>query len=178
MTNGILVGKRELRNTFAGMDERVFIGLGSNMGDREARLKQAIADLKRRAGAVVQESSVIETAPWGFEAEQHFLNQVLELRTPLEPLPLMKELLDIESDMGRIRSEEPRYSSRPIDLDLLFYGDRVINLLELKVPHPLLEEREFVLKPMAEIAPDFIHPTDGHTMEELLDRLISTKQPG
>lgn len=144
--------------------ETVFIGLGSNLGEREKNLKEAIELLSRKC-EIVQRSAVHETEPFGFEDQPMFLNQIVEARTKLEPLKLLEFLKGIEKKIGR--KEAFRNGPRIIDLDIIFYGKRTINEKRLVVPHPQMHKRAFVLKPMAEIAPGFVHPLKKKTVKEL-----------
>jgi len=135
----------------------VFLGIGSNLGDRAGNLRNAVNMIGEVTGTAVRESSVYETEPWGFSADTSFLNMVVGFETSLHPGALLSAMLDIEVSMGRIRSKS-KYSSRVIDIDILLFGDLVLNEKLLQIPHPHLHERRFVLVPLAEIAPDFIHP--------------------
>jgi len=138
-----------------------YVGLGSNLGDREAILLRA-AD----AIDAVRLSPVIETEPWGYADQPRFLNAVAELETELSPRELLELLLDVERRLGRTR-EGPRYGPRTIDLDLLLYGDEVIDEPGLVVPHPRLLEREFVLEPLADLVPLLKIPGDGTVHDAL-----------
>ena len=134
----------------------VYLSLGSNLGDRHSLLLSAIDLLARRVGRLVLASSFIETEPWGFESPHRFLNAVVLLHTDLSPHALLKETQAIERELGRIRktpvSEGTRsYSDRPIDIDILLYGDLHLSTPELTIPHPLMNEREFVLRPLHEV---------------------------
>lgn len=148
-----------------------FILLGSNLGDREAILESAVDMIEERCGSVVLMSSLYESEPWGFETENLFLNQAIGVETSLSPHDLLSELLQIEAELGRVRQENHQgYESRPIDLDVIYYDDMVIADEELIVPHPSMHKRRFVLMPLCEIAPDFIHPLFRESNRELLAR--------
>ncbi|MEZ4999923.1 MAG: 2-amino-4-hydroxy-6-hydroxymethyldihydropteridine diphosphokinase [Bacteroidales bacterium] len=134
-----------------------YIGIGSNIGDRNGNLLRATEYLSDRTGKVISLSGIYETEPWGFSAGTPFLNMAAGVETALLPGELLKELIDIETGMGRVRSGSG-YQSRIIDLDILFYDDLVLNTEALVIPHPLLHRRSFVLDPLAEIAPDLVHP--------------------
>jgi len=142
----------------------VYLGLGTNLGKRTDNL-QAAATALPPAVKVLRVSSIYETEPWGYIEQPAFLNQVIEAETLLAPLELLAHLKHIEADLGR----QPtfRFGPRLIDLDILFYGDWVIDLPELRIPHPHLAERAFVLAPLAELAPTLRHPQTGKTILEL-----------
>lgn len=135
---------------------RYYIGLGTNRGDRKENLKNALANIKANNIEIVKESKIYETEAWGLEDQDDFLNQVIEIETFEEPEDLLKILNKIENEMGRVR--EIKWGPRIIDLDILFQEDLVLYTDDLKIPHPYVEEREFVLEPLNEIAPFFIHP--------------------
>ena len=139
----------------------VYVGLGSNLGDREATIRGALDRMQRLDSAVVlRVSSLRETEPVGYEDQPRFVNGVAELETTLEPLELLDRLLEIERDLGRTR-DGPRFGPRPIDLDLLVYDDVVLDHPRLTLPHPRLTEREFVLEPLAELDRDLEVPGRG-----------------
>ncbi len=151
---------------------KVYLGLGSNMRNRQENLDKALDLLSQRL-RVAKVSSVYDTEPVGNVNQPRFLNQVCEAYTRLAPVELLALAKGIEMKMGRTgRSNDPR----PIDIDILFYGDQVIETPELVVPHPRLPERAFVLIPLAEIAPDLVHPANGKTTEQLRTELTSGVQ--
>ena len=150
--------------------ESVFVLLGSNLGDRELLVNQACRMMGERCGEIVAKSRLFESEPWGFQSEHWFLNMVVRLATPLSPDALMQELLNIEKELGRDRTvQHEGYVSRPMDLDILYYGDEIIDTQLVIVPHPRLHQRRFTLLPLCDVAPDFVHPTIKKTNLQLLD---------
>jgi 2-amino-4-hydroxy-6-hydroxymethyldihydropteridine diphosphokinase len=147
---------------------KVFLGLGTNMGNREANLKETVALIEDNIGPILKVSPVFETEPWGFEADNNFLNVAVEVETSHTPPGVLGAILMIEAMLGRIRTET-QYSSRIIDIDILFYDDLIMDEITLKIPHPLLYKRKFVLVPLNEIAPDFIHPVLKKSIGTLLN---------
>ena len=158
---------------------RVALLLGGNQGDVKRTLQTAQQLINSRVGAVLRCSHRYESEPWGFPAAQRFSNQALEVSTDLWPLEVLDACRGIERELGRNRAAEAiekassgaAYSSRPIDIDIIFYGDEVIDDERLTVPHPLLAEREFALQPLAEIMRRHRHPVTGVTVGEMLDAL-------
>jgi len=150
------------------MDAPVFLGLGSNVGDREEALETAVRGLADRGYVATRVSSIWHTEPVGGPPQGWFLNQAVEGRTSLGPRALLEACLDTERAMGRVRAE--RYGPRRIDVDILFFGDRQVDEPGLEIPHPRLAERRFVLAPLAEVAPRLVHPVLGLTVEALLAR--------
>jgi 2-amino-4-hydroxy-6-hydroxymethyldihydropteridine diphosphokinase len=138
------------------------------MGDRLSYLSYALNELGTEAGRVTARSSVWETEPWGFEAEEQFLNMAVELTTTLDPDALLRVIKSMEAMLGRTRTTGPGYFSRVIDIDILLWGDRIISGPGLQIPHPRITERRFVLVPLCEIAPYSIHPGKGRSLIELL----------
>ena len=143
-----------------------YVALGSNLGDKEANLRRALELLIERGVEIVKTSTFISTEPYGVTDQPTFLNGVCEVRTSLEPLALLHILLAIEQEMGRVRLRH--WGERNIDLDLLLYEDVVMDTPELKLPHPDMQNRDFVLLPLAEIAPALIHPTLRKNISELV----------
>jgi 2-amino-4-hydroxy-6-hydroxymethyldihydropteridine diphosphokinase len=152
------------------MSKIVFLGLGTNLGNREENLKKAIVMIGENIGEIVSCSSVYETEPWGFQSENEFLNAVIKVRTELKPPGLLGRILMIEAQLGRLREgEEMGYKSRIIDIDILLYGHEIINKKSLQIPHPRIPERKFVLVPLCEISPEMVHPVLKKTLAELLE---------
>lgn len=151
------------------MKKLVYLSLGSNLGDREAYLREAISRL-RDLGVIRQVSAFYETQPVEVQSDQPwFLNCALAMQTELTPSNFLGRMLAVEQSMGRVRTE-PK-GTRTIDIDILFFGSDVLDTPELTVPHPALHRRRFVLEPLAEIAPAFMHPVLKRTVQELLDSL-------
>lgn len=132
---------------------RVFLGLGSNLGDRQANIQRAIELISERVGEVIRRSSLIESEPWGFESENNFLNGVILCETTLTPRQVLRKTQKIERDMGRKKKTVncQLYSDRPIDIDILLYDDLTVDEPDLKIPHPLMQERDFVMIPLQEL---------------------------
>lgn len=150
------------------MSERCFVGLGANLGDAAATVVDAIASLARLPDTrLVRASRLYRTPAWGVTAQPDFINAVAMLDTARDPLALLEDLLSIERDAGRDRSAATRWGPRALDLDLLLYGERVIDMPGLHVPHPHLHERAFVLVPLVEIAPDVRIPGVGAARDRL-----------
>ena len=145
----------------------VFLGIGTNLGNREINLEQAVAGIEENIGTVLQSSSIYETDPWGFESKDKFLNMIVKVETTLSPSLLLEKIKIIESLLGRVRGGM-RYSSRLIDIDILLYEDLIVDEERLVIPHPLMHERKFVLVPLCEIAPEMIHPVLKKSIAELL----------
>ena len=152
---------------------RAYVGLGANLGDRETTIRRAVELLADTVGVeVLAVSALRETDPVGVEDQPRFLNGAAALETTLEPRAVLEALLGIERVLGRVR-DGLRFGPRTIDLDLLLFGDETIDLPDLKVPHPELPRRAFVLVPLVEVDPHAVHPVLGLTMRDLLSKLDS-----
>jgi 2-amino-4-hydroxy-6-hydroxymethyldihydropteridine diphosphokinase len=154
----------------------IYLSLGSNLGHREQHLERALTLIQSRIGPLEKVSSIYESEPWGYSGSQHFYNCCAILKTSLDPIELMELLLKIEQDMGRHR-EGHGYSDRIIDIDLLLYGDSLVNQPSLKVPHPSMADRKFVLVPLAEIAANQIHPATGKSIQKMLEECTDPSEP-
>ena len=147
----------------------IYIALGSNLGDKKENLEEALRLLKKKGITVCKVSDFIVTEPYGVTDQPAFFNAAAEIKTEKSPIALLHTLLDIENEMGRKRLR--RWGERNIDLDLLLYDDQIIDLPELKVPHPDMQNRDFVLRPLAQIAPDAAHPVLKKTIKEMWESL-------
>ncbi len=155
------------------MFHRVFLCIGGNLGNREGYLSLTIDRIEDCVGAVVSMSDVYESESWGFEHETPFLNQVLEVKTSLSALCLLDVCHSIEAELGRNRYvSENTYLARTVDIDILFYDECIYTLPPLVVPHQKLHERKFVLEPLAQIAPSFLHPLLCKTIKKLRDECV------
>ena len=149
------------------MVNKVLTSIGSNLGDRALNIKKAITLIQDQLGDVIAISKLYETASWGYD-DYSYLNNAICLVTKLTPLDLISALLEIELKLGRKRSNSKFYKARTIDLDILLIEGVVINHKKLDVPHPLMNLRRFVLKPLADIAPDWVHELEGISVSDLL----------
>lgn len=148
---------------------KVFILLGSNLGDKYVLINKAIKSLVLEAGQLITVSDIFFSAPWGYESENQFYNAVIQLETILNPEKLLQKCIEIEQKLGRELKEKPDYEDRNIDIDILFYGQQIINLPDLIIPHPRMHLRKFTLLPLHQIAPDFIHPIFQKSVSQLLN---------
>jgi 2-amino-4-hydroxy-6-hydroxymethyldihydropteridine diphosphokinase len=151
----------------------LFLLLGSNVPEKRSILSQAAGLIEKEAGIIIHRSSVYETEPWGFEAEESFYNQVLQMRTSLPAIVILEKCIAIELEMGRKRTGR-RYESRIIDIDILFYGSLIMKSPQIEIPHPRLHLRRFTLEPLNEIAPDLIHPRLRKKISYLLNECRDT----
>ena len=152
----------------------VYLQLGSNIGDRLGNLDQSIKIITERIGNVLEKSNVYESTPWGVENQRNFLNQVIFVKSNFDPYTILDLVLQIEKDMGRIRIE--KWGERIIDIDILFIDDLIIESENLCIPHKFIAKRKFVLQPMCEIAPGFIHPKLNKTISQLLEECIDDEK--
>ena len=150
----------------------VYLGLGTNIGNKKENLTRAIEALSLALGHYTALSSFIETAPWGFESDNTFLNCAVSFETVLLPEELLDTTERIERELGRTaKSTGGTYHDRVIDIDILLYGNETIDTPRLTIPHPLMHLRDFVLEPLAEIAPEVVHPTTGKSISRLADEV-------
>ncbi|VBB46773.1 2-amino-4-hydroxy-6-hydroxymethyldihydropteridinepyrophosphokinase [uncultured Paludibacter sp.] len=148
-----------------------YLGIGTNLGDREANLNKAMILLREYVGDIYNISSFYTFKPWGFVSENDFSNAAVLVNTELNPSQLLDALKKIEKEMGRISTTTEIYEDRIIDIDILLYESRIINEQNLIIPHPNMEKREFVLVPLAEIAPDLVHPVTHKTILQMKNEL-------
>ena len=150
----------------------VYLGLGTNIGNKKENLTRAIEALSLALGHYTALSSFIDTAPWGFESDNTFLNCAVSFETVLLPEELLGTTERIERELGRtVKSTGGTYHDRVIDIDILLYGNETIDTPRLTIPHPLMHLRDFVLEPLAEIAPEVVHPTTGKSISRLADEV-------
>jgi len=160
------------------INNTLILSLGGNIGDVEACFKRALEEISVKLGKVEKQSSIYKTAAWGNENQPDFLNQVIIVSTDNSPIYCLQKLLEIEAKLGRIRVE--KWGERIIDIDILFYNQEVINTPNLIVPHPLIQERNFILMPLSEVTTQLVHPVMNKSIktlrEECKDKLIVKKQ--
>lgn len=150
-------------------EDTIYFGLGTNEGNKEENIRGAIEELSHLLGTPTAVATIIETEPWGFQSDNSFLNTVVAFKSTLAPEEILKATQEIERRLGRTKkSIDGCYSDRPIDIDILLYGNIVIESEHLTIPHPLLHKRLFVLQPLAQIAPGLIHPILGKSIARLL----------
>lgn len=151
-------------------NKKVYLLLGSNLGDRRKLIDEAILEIGAQVGAVFQQSSFYETAAWGREDQPGFLNVAIGVATALSPMEVLEKVLRIEQDLGRVRLE--KWGSRLIDIDLILFDDLIVDEGPvLQIPHPQMQHRKFVLEPLAELIPHYKHPLLQQTIQELLESL-------
>ena len=146
---------------------KLYVLLGGNLGDKKQLFEHTTRLLGERVGRITRQSAIYETEPWGFESSDLFWNQVLEITTNLSAEEVLEQTQQTEIELGRIRKTN-QYDSRTIDIDILFYGDQIISLENLSIPHPRIQDRKFALVPLNEIAPELIHPVFQKSIGQLL----------
>ena len=144
----------------------VYIQLGSNIRERESFIAKSMEQIEENVGEIIIASSVFKTTPWGNENQNNFLNSVIKIKTPFDSFKVLKKSQEIEKNLGRERVE--KWGERTIDIDILFYNNKIINTKELIIPHPLIQQRKFVLIPLSEIAPNYTHPILKKSISTLL----------
>lgn len=157
-------------------EQAAYLLLGGNIGDCVRTFRTARREISRRVGKITKASALFTSPAWGFEAREAFYNQAVEVHTALDPYALLRVLLEIERELGRVRTDAPGYASRTLDIDILLYGEASIHSRLLSVPHPLLPQRAFALLPLSQIAPDLLHPQLNLTVAQLLARCPDTVQ--
>jgi 2-amino-4-hydroxy-6-hydroxymethyldihydropteridine diphosphokinase len=145
---------------------KIYLILGSNIGNKQQTIEKAIVELEKRIGAIHQKSSMYATEPWGMNTNEIFINQVVALESEFLPLNILKHCLEIEKQFGRTRHSNT-YENRTLDVDILFIDQMILNSKDLQIPHPRILERRFVLEPLLEICPDFVHPQLNKTIRQL-----------
>jgi 2-amino-4-hydroxy-6-hydroxymethyldihydropteridine diphosphokinase len=150
---------------------KVFLLLGGNIEPRLAFLKQALLKLQEYGYCIISVSSIYESEAWGFESELKFLNKLLIIETDHSPTEMLHDILKIENELGRKRVKKSIYTSRNIDIDILYFNDLFLQQSDLEIPHPRLHKRHFALLPLVELAPEYVHPVLKKTNRELLELL-------
>ncbi len=153
--------------------KKAYLSLGSNIGDKKQNIEIAKKHLQNECGNITLVSDYFETEPWGFSSENNFINIALELETKLSPIGLLNKVLNIEREIGRVRKKNTnKYNDRLIDIDIVFYENEIIKTPDLIIPHPLMHKRLFVLQPLSQIIPDFIHPIFKKSIKHLTNQAI------
>ncbi|MGC8721865.1 MAG: 2-amino-4-hydroxy-6-hydroxymethyldihydropteridine diphosphokinase [Caldisericaceae bacterium] len=155
---------------------KAFLGVGSNIGDRKRNIEEAFQRIEAAGIKIIKKSEIVETEPYGLKAQPNFLNCAVEVETNFNPGELLATLLSIELEMGRVR--KIHWGPRIIDLDILFFDDSIVATSNLKIPHPDLQNRLFVLEPLSQIAPYYKHPVINKTVKEMLDELKGKNSKG
>ena len=148
------------------MSAKVYLLLGSNMNNPEWQIQKAKSEISQSIGEITESSSCYATAPWGNANQSNFINQVIKVNTTLNPMETMQTILSIEEKLGRIRTE--KNAPRAIDIDILFFDKEIVDVPNLQIPHPHIQDRNFVLIPLNEIAPSFVHPVLQKNIHELM----------
>lgn len=155
------------------MDHLVYVTFGSNQGERKENILSAIDLMEKKQMEFLRISTMYETAPYGLKEQPKFMNCAALIKTTCAPMELMDTLLDIEKVLGRVRNV--KWGPRTIDIDIIFYDNKIINFVDLIIPHPDMQNREFVLRPLAEIAPDYIHPKFKKSVAALLNEIAGVR---
>lgn len=155
------------------MEVPCFLQLGTNKGDKYQNLEKAIVFIETHIGHVEKRSAVYESEPWGYNDEETYFNQVIKVVTHLSAENLLNKCLEIETQLGRIRTRSS-YEARTMDIDILFYGKAIIKMDKLEIPHPRIQERKFVLLPLSEIESEFVHPELNSTIHKILEECEDT----
>lgn len=151
--------------------KHAIISLGSNLGNRKENIELAYRLIEMSCGNIIKRSSFYETPPWGFDSTSSFYNSIIEIKTALQPLELLTKLKSIEVSMGRVYIDPSKYTDRIIDIDIIDLHGEVLKTEQLELPHPRLDDRDFVLYPLAEILPNWIHPGNNKSINSLLNNL-------
>ena len=154
---------------------QVFLGIGGNLGNKRDNLKKVIVLIENQLGEIRKKSSVYESPPWGFQAEKNFWNMVVQIETGLKPEELLQQIKTIEQEFGRKRLTG-NFTSRKMDIDILYFDDLILENKKLKIPHPHIHERLFVLVPLVEIDPELEHPKFKKTSLQLLDSCMDKSE--
>jgi 2-amino-4-hydroxy-6-hydroxymethyldihydropteridine diphosphokinase len=153
-----------------------YLGLGSNIGNRKDHLLKALAMISSKVGEITKISSLYESEAWGYQSGHKYLNAVIAVETPLYPGEILSDIKEVEKQLGRKKTKNGEYEDRPIDIDILFYDRLLYETDNLAIPHPHMANRKFVLEPLAEIAPDFVHPVLNKKIKELNDACTDSIQ--
>ena len=153
---------------------KVFLQLGSNLGEREQLISSALTNISSQIGTIITQSKIYESTPWRVDGQENYLNQVIEIKTQLPADKILEMVLNIENDLGRVRLE--KWGERLIDIDIIFFNNDIIESPALCVPHKHMHERNFVLEPLNEIAPEFVHPKYNKTISELFKQSKDTEK--
>ncbi|MEG1574118.1 MAG: 2-amino-4-hydroxy-6-hydroxymethyldihydropteridine diphosphokinase [Bacteroidales bacterium] len=149
----------------------IYLSLGSNLGNRDNNITIALNEIEKNIGHIIKVSSQYETAPWGFTSTNNFINIAVEIETDLTPYQLLEQTQKIETNLGRSKKRGDKYEDRTIDIDILLYNNIIIEEENLTIPHPKMQQRTFVIEPLAEIAPQLYHPISCKTIKEIKDEL-------
>jgi 2-amino-4-hydroxy-6-hydroxymethyldihydropteridine diphosphokinase len=147
--------------------QKVYLSIGSNLGDKYQNIRNAYKAIQQHIGEITSKSSIYITPPWGFKSDSDFYNSILEVYTSLKPKDLLATIKQIEKDLGRQKKQSNVYESRLIDIDIIDYNQQIFNDTDLSVPHPLMSERSFVVVPLSQINPNWIHPKTQKNIKEI-----------